>query len=708
VTIAENILRSLTSSSNEKFDGDLQIRDVITQLVADRLGAGICATLYCKAGGSAYRLLSIEDNAGLDTNSLPQIEAFVNGNKDAPEFMGRYIDLNQCENIDLGSCDAIAGAKRDLMYAFDFEAENGDSAIIVSFIKQTENTSVISADRVCKLAAQQLRVIFKFVEMEIHERALKSFMQVILRLSSLSFEGIQVSQTLERIGRLATELIGVGDAHALDREEQPDQFSRVLAELTPVAQFDFGANGNVRGSDTDGDITQFNADNSAFTLISGLTPDGEYFTTLETRADSRWALLFSPNPFCTFDEQQVELFRLFASYAAITLSNHNLAHRQKRINDDLRAAQDRLVEAESLAALGDMASGLAHDFNNLIGSVIGKIELLKNKFPIPELLAELEVIERLSEEGAERMRRLQEFALSAKTTNLTPVDLAEVYDSYMIEDRPWLENARNKPVTVSFVTPGMVRALISGKQADIGLMLDNLISNAIEATASGGEVTVALIVDDGRARITVSDTGTGVPDNIKHKIFNPFFTTKTSSQGAGLGLSVAHGIAVRHGGSISVGTSSGSIGSTFSAGFPIVDAPAQEVETPEQPVEISKMRVMVVDDDPQIRDVLTDMLTLIDHDSDSFEDAEAALAGYEKGKYDLVITDLGMPGMSGLELTVELKKTDPELPIAMVTGWGAQLNDEEILNQGIFKLVSKPFYLKDIREMLAQAPNRTV
>lgn len=702
MTIAENILRSLTSSSNDKFDGALQILDVITQLIADRLGAGICATLYLKAGDSSYRLLSIEDSVGLNTESLPQLEEFVNDNRGAPGFVGRYIDLLADENIDLGSCAAILEAGQRLMYAFEFEADNGDKAIIISFIQQSENTGVLSADRVCQLASLQLRVVFKFVEMEIHERALKSFMQVILRLSSLSFEGMEVRQTLERIGKLSTELIGVGEAQALDREEQPEQYAESLENLSKV-----GLEPDSAEADDD-DITQFNADNSAFTLLAGLTPDGKYFTTLETSADSRWALLFTPNPFCSFADQEIELLRLFASYAAITLSNHNLAHRQKRINDDLRAAQDRLVEAESLAALGDMASGLAHDFNNLIGSVIGKIELLKNKFPIPELLDELEEIERLSGEGAERMRRLQEFALSAKTTNLTSIDLAALYDSYMLEDRSWFEEAKKKSVLVSFATPGLGSVMISGKSSDICLMLDNLIANAVEATAVGGDVTVAIVLEPGRARISVSDSGPGVPDNIKHKIFNPFFTTKAASQGAGLGLSVAHGIAVRHGGSISVGSSSDSIGSTFSAGFPLVNTPAPVISAPSGPEEAPKMRIMLVDDDPQIRDVLSDMLTLIDQESDAFEDAESALAGFEQGKYDLVITDLGMPGMSGLELTGRLKAVDPDLPIAMVTGWGAQLNEQEILSQGIFKLVAKPFYLKDIKELLSTTPRASV
>ncbi|MCH9032703.1 MAG: response regulator, partial [candidate division Zixibacteria bacterium] len=181
---------------------------------------------------------------------------------------------------------------------------------------------------------------------------------------------------------------------------------------------------------------------------------------------------------------------------------------------------------------------------------------------------------------------------------------------------------------------------------------------------------------------------------------NPFFTTKREN-GAGLGLSAAQGIVAKLGGVIETTANPSGRGTVFRTSFPVVDPIEME---PEEPVESStserSLNIMVVDDDEHIRGVLADMLTLIGQVSHKFPDAQKALDAFEAGKYDLVITDLGMPGMSGIELTSHLKKIQPDIPVALVTGWGAQLAENDILSKGIFEIVPKPFHLEDIRSLV--------
>ncbi|HSG98826.1 MAG TPA: response regulator, partial [candidate division Zixibacteria bacterium] len=551
--------------------------------------------------------------------------------------------------------------------------------------------------RVCRLAAQQMRVVFSFVELEIKERALKAFMRVILRLSALSFEGANLEETVGRIAPLGLELPGVRQVRLIGRETEPELYDSALQEIDQRELAEGEEETTVVGS-----VLAAGAG-----LRCGLSGAGEYLSALERGPRPRWLLLFVPNEFSGFDTQSLELLHLFASYAAITVSNHNLALRQKRVNDDLRAAQDRLVEAESLAALGDMASGLAHDFNNMLGAIIGKLQILQLQSSDNDLRRKLRDLEELAGDGAERIRRLQEFAISAAPASLKPLDLCDLFRRYQDLERPWGDAAREKSVTVRFDPPTLPEAIIAGKEKDIYLLLDSVIANAVDVTGADGVVVVTLTLEAGRAALRVRDSGPGIPDSIKNKIFNPFFTTKRD-RGAGLGLSVAHSIAVRHGGSISAQSISGAIGATFSTSFPLVnskpvDAPVESPERAPRP-----LRIMVVDDDAQIRDVLSDMLTLLDQDSELYEDGPSALAAFTPGKYDLVITDLGMPGMSGMELTSELRDLEPELPIAMVTGWGAQLDPAEMTERGIFRVISKPFYLKDIRDLVTHLPEAAV
>ncbi|HSG99806.1 MAG TPA: hypothetical protein VLB27_07140, partial [candidate division Zixibacteria bacterium] len=131
MTLADNILRALTSSSNEKFDGALQILDIITQLVADRLGASLCATLYRKAEDDRYRLLAIEDTVGIPTDRLPEFERFVNDNVDCEGFVGRYLDVRHDNAVNRSNVETLERAGVQILYAYQFTPGEADSALII-------------------------------------------------------------------------------------------------------------------------------------------------------------------------------------------------------------------------------------------------------------------------------------------------------------------------------------------------------------------------------------------------------------------------------------------------------------------------------------------------------------------------------------------------------------------------------------------------
>ncbi|MFQ5606853.1 MAG: response regulator [Candidatus Zixiibacteriota bacterium] len=695
--LSDSILRHLISSSNDKFDGALEILDTITQLVADRLGAPLCATLYSRRGDSGYRLLSIEDTAGLETSSLPELERFVNSTAASDGFTDRYVSLAEESFVNQGSPEFARAAGLPEFYSYKFEPYEGDGALIVAFLDSDDCTSLVSASKVCRLAARQLSVVFKFVGLELNQRMFTAFFGVLLRLSALKYADMEISDTLSEFCQLGGRLQGVRNIELLGRSLDGARYREALRMI----ELDEGA-----GLDEDR-LSEIFPD-SVGGLGSAMTADAGYLVALQRSTEPAWLLMFHPNDASGFMDDELQLLRLFAAYASVALANHTLLLRHRRINNDLRTAQDRLVEAESLAARGDMASGLAHDFNNLLGAIIGKTQVMQATHTGSETVSrQLASIEDLARQGSERIRRLQEFAIQVRPATLDPLDLCALFDAYGKEDRKWRSLAQERGVSVRFIGLEEGVAMIEGQSEDITLMLDNIIRNAIEVTARSGVVEVRLAVEDGRATIQVTDSGPGIPSAIKNKIFNPFFSTK-SNRGAGLGLSVAHGIAVRHGGSIRASSGAKAPGATFTTSFPLagdMGAPGSKTEASAQ---IPALRIMVVDDDSQIREVVLDMLQLLDQDADGFEDGPGAIAAHEPGKYDLVITDLGMPNMSGIELMRILHESEPELPVSLVTGWGAQLDRNEMLGKGAFRVLSKPFSLKDIKNLVAGIPSKSV
>lgn len=679
---ADNILRLLTSSTNKKFDGALEILDIITQLVADRLGAEVCATFYRRNGENAYRLLSIEDSLGVENEFLPSLEDLVNSHADQDGFNGCYLDLSSLRPSGSAYLAPLLKAGVAYLYCHSFETSGGDRALILALICDTERTGVVSANKVCQLAARQMDVVFNFVALELRDRAVSHLLDAVLRLTAIKFEDLDFNGARERIGKLAEELSGVLEATLILSGD--NNYEGILSEFLTLSQAGQG---------------QESRPSMGTTLKVVVKSNSEVMIALDLDTRPFGFVRFMSADETGFGEDAIESLSMFCSYVAVTLSNFNLALRQKRINDDLRRAQDRLVKSESMAALGDMASGLAHDFNNMLGAIVGRLELLKISTDDSKLIEKLDVIEGLAKEGGERIRRLQEYAISVKPVNLQPLDLLALFERYSAEGHVWSGAAESKKIQVQFHSNPDSKAIIEGQAEDICILLDSIISNAVEATSPGGDVTVQVEVTDEQAKIKVHDSGPGIPVSIKNKIFNPFFSTKRE-KGAGLGLSLAHGIALRHGGAISA-QSQESMGATFTTIFPLVKSPVKQSEEPTEEETTIQMRVMVVDDDAQIREVLGDMLAMLDQEVEVFPDGQTALAAFPNGQFDLVITDLGMPGMSGLEFVREIRKIDSEIPIALVTGWGAQLDKADVIAKGVKTVLAKPFYLSEIKELLA-------
>jgi signal transduction histidine kinase/ActR/RegA family two-component response regulator len=403
-----------------------------------------------------------------------------------------------------------------------------------------------------------------------------------------------------------------------------------------------------------------------------------------------------------FEPGSVELGSFLASQAAVALANARLYADLRKALASLEESQRRVIQGERLRALGEMATGVAHDFNNVLAVVVGRAQLLLRQTLDPELVRQLDAIEQAGQEGAQTVRRIQEFARVRRSRPFQSVDLSRVVDEVVEAARPrWQDEARIRGVDYDVRVEGGPLSPVSGDPVELRESLLNIFLNALDAMPRGGRVTVSTEVRGSWAICAVADTGCGMTEAVRRRVFEPFFTTKVE-QGTGLGLSIAYGIVTRHGGEIDV-TSRPGAGSAFTIRLPLASvAPAGELEdlagTSSRPA-----RILVVEDQAPVGAVLGDLLTGMGHEVVACTDGRAALARLESSPFDLVVLDLGLPGVSGWDVVARVRQRRPGVPVILVTGWGHQLDLRETRQAGIDHVVAKPFNVDDLGATIATA-----
>ena len=341
-----------------------------------------------------------------------------------------------------------------------------------------------------------------------------------------------------------------------------------------------------------------------------------------------------------------------------------------------REVEKQLRQSEKLTALGQLAGGIAHDFNNLLQAILGYAQLMKqNPRDIDFVSRSLNIVEAAAVDGSETVRRIQQFARLRPDEQFVGVDVNQiVHDAVAIVRPRWEERiARdNRPLDLR-LDLGTIET-INGRPAALAELMTNLILNALDAMPDGGTLTVSTRSDPGRhITLTVTDTGVGMSETVRRRIFEPFFSTKGES-GSGLGLSMVYSIVRRHGGDIRV-ESEPARGATFTLTFPVASEPVGAEPEAALPRARRPARVLLVDDDPKVLGTLTEILRSVGHTVTAAASGATAFAAYGPERFDVVLTNLGMAGMNGWELAERLRRVDANITILFITGWG--LRDEE-------------------------------
>jgi signal transduction histidine kinase/ActR/RegA family two-component response regulator len=404
-----------------------------------------------------------------------------------------------------------------------------------------------------------------------------------------------------------------------------------------------------------------------------------------------------------FAESDLNLLMAIAMHASTAIENARLFKDLQVAYQDIKAKQEELArsEHERLKALGEMAAGVAHDFNNTLQAILARVQLLQDQTQEEEVLRWLKVIEQAAVDGAETVRRIQEFARVRADKAFVSVNLeAIIRDAVIVTQARWKDEAQARGVRIEVETELVPTPPVQGNASELREVFTNMILNAIDALPQGGKVRFATRVENDQVVVSVEDSGVGMSEETRKRVFDPFFTTK-GVKGTGLGMSVAFGIISRHGGNIEIQSEEGK-GTTFVIRLPIGQE-VRERAAVEKMAGTKKGNILLVEDVKALRDAFSRMLSRAGHSVKVAASGREALEIFDKEAFDVVFTDLGMPEMSGWEVAKSVKEKNPHIPVILITGWGGQVDDEKAKESGIDRILAKPFSIQDILKVVSEA-----
>ncbi len=374
-----------------------------------------------------------------------------------------------------------------------------------------------------------------------------------------------------------------------------------------------------------------------------------------------------------------------------------------RSEREMARAREAVLAHERMRLLGELASGVAHDLNNTLHALSLRIGHLLAT-PLDDSQREsVDVLARICADAAERVSRLQELARRREDVPTESFDLAAVMREALAVARPEIEE-RGHVAGVRFELEtdfaADVRAV--GSPAELRHAFVNLLLNARDAMPRGGRIRLASRIADDRAMVTVQDQGTGIPAEHLDRVFDPFFTTK-GPHGMGLGLAIVQGVMRRLGGQIAAGNHPEG-GAVFTLTFPIAPPVLAEAAPGPERTVAPGHRLLVVDDDVDNLEAAKCVLEDLGQDVDVACSGEEALELLDEGRrrYDLVLCDVGMPGMNGWQVATAVKRVAPGTRVVLLTGWAQEIAPEDAKRGAVDGILGKPLDLARLRRFLSE------
>jgi PAS domain S-box-containing protein len=415
----------------------------------------------------------------------------------------------------------------------------------------------------------------------------------------------------------------------------------------------------------------------------------------------------------SFESGDCEFLRQLGEHVGLAAHQMQLYEALQQSYEDLRQSQQSVLQQERLRALGQMASGVAHDINNAISPIALYAQSLLDREPnmSERVRKTLSIIQQCIQDVAGTVSRMRDFYRKREPQLLLEsVDLNRIVQGVIELTRSrWRDLPQERGIVID-VRPELTRPLpaILGAENEIRDALTNLVLNATDAMPEGGVLTLRTSISSLRSALSleVIDTGVGMDEETKRHCLEPFFTTK-GERGTGMGLAMVYGMVERHSAELEIESTPGQ-GTTVRLIFPL---PAKVAEpTVTQPIIVApsrSLRILIVDDDPLIIQSLSETLRGDGHEVTAAEGGQAGInafhAATERGEpFEVVFTDLGMPNIDGRRVAAAVKAVSPGTPVILVTGWGQRLIAENEIPAHVDRVLNKPPRLRELRLALAQ------
>ncbi len=413
----------------------------------------------------------------------------------------------------------------------------------------------------------------------------------------------------------------------------------------------------------------------------------------------------------SFSSGECEFLRQLSEQVALAAQQGELHVSLQRAYDELRLSQQAALQQERLSALGQMASGIAHDINNAITPVTLYLDTLLESDPnlSPRARQYLPIVLRAIDDVSATVARMREFYRPRdEQAALAPVDLNELTEQVIdLTQARWRDMPQQRGIVIEVVRelhPDLPR--VPAVESEIREALTNLVFNAVDAMPSGGRLTLLTrAVRDG-VELTVADTGIGMDEQTRRRCLEPFFTTK-GERGTGLGLAMVYGVVRRHGADIQVQSTPGD-GTRFMLTFPLarsgqhVASPSEEVPNPV----VAPLRILLIDDDPLVLAPLKEILESDGHEVMSADDPRRGIELFRSAQthrpFHVVITDLGMPHLDGRAVARAVKQASANTPVILLTGWGRRSDAGAQPTPDVDHILGKPPKVRELRAVLAR------
>ena len=418
-----------------------------------------------------------------------------------------------------------------------------------------------------------------------------------------------------------------------------------------------------------------------------------------------------------FSSGEAEFLRMLSEHVALAAHQARLHTQLQNAYDELRQTQQAVMQQERLRALGQMASGIAHDINNALCPIVVYTDMLlqKGRSLEDETCKYLNNIKTAGEDISHIVSRMREFYRRRDGKDaLAPINLNRIAQQVIELTRPrWRDIPQARGITVEMELELDEKVPeVPGIESELREAITNLILNSVDAMPNGGRLILRTRSRTGAnkkpafAMLEVRDTGTGMSEEVRRRCLEPFFSTK-GKRGTGLGLAMVYGIMERHDGRIEIDSAYGK-GTTMRLVFPVRDLPnasPQKSERPPKP--LPALRILCVDDEPLLREMMKQILESGGHTVELADGGESGLATFRAARdrnepFDVVITDLGMPYLDGRQLSRALKNDSSDTPIIMLTGWGTIMKEDGDMPAQVDGVLSKPPKIAELYAMLGK------